>query len=370
MDPANPAKSTESALSSVVDNQRKELAKLAAVVGKQENLLSSLTTELNSAFSAAQKDRNNLRESTQETAITLSKICDQLNSFTSAIAANVPLEPDSSLSFSDQACVPVPTSPSCEPNLLSPKVYDGDLLLCRGFLEQCEMLFRHQSSRYSCDEAKVAQIISLLSGRALEWAVASLKKTPSFYSDYRAFVSELRLVFDHPPMVYNPASRLHTICQGSRPVAEYAVEFRILAAECTWGNDALMSAFHRGLSEPIRDRILLEEPSTLAALISLALKVDNRLRANRQSRPNKESSAASRDSVKISPLSSRRLFPTTPAPAPPPPRMEETVPMQLGRSRLSPAVREQRMRNRLCLYCGEAGHFIQSCNSLPKDQTH
>ena len=31
--------------------------------------------------------------------------------------------------------------------------------------------------------------------------------------------------------------------------------------------------------------------------------------------------------------------------------------MQLGRSRLSPETREQRMRDRLCLYCGKAGHI-------------
>ena len=366
MDPNRQSKSSESALPSLVENQRVELAKLASVVAKQETLLCRLTTELNSAFSSAQKERHDLRDSTQETATTLSRICDQLNSLTNVMTTNAPPEPNTA-SFSDADRVPLPSSPGREPNLFCPKVFDGDLSLCRGFIEQCELLFRHQPSRYSCNEAKVAQLISLLSGRALEWAVASLKKSPTFYSDYDAFVSELRLVFDHPPMVYNPASRLHTISQGSRSVAEYSVEFRILAAECSWNDDALMSAFHRGLSEPIRDRILLEEPSTLASLISLALKVDSRLKANRSSRVTRESSPSLRESFKPPPQALGRPPPTAPLPSLP--RPEESSPMQLGRSRLTPQVRAQRMRERLCLYCGEAGHYVQSCPSLPKDQT-
>ena len=40
--------------------------------------------------------------------------------------------------------------------------------------------------------------------------------------------------------------------------------------------------------------------------------------------------------------------------------------MQLGRSRLTQAVREHRMQNKLCLYCGKSGHFIQTCDVRPK----
>ena len=44
--------------------------------------------------------------------------------------------------------------------------------------------------------------------------------------------------------------------------------------------------------------------------------------------------------------------------------------MQLGRSRLTPEIREQRMRDRLCLYCGKAGHLIRACPTRPKDPAH
>ena len=44
--------------------------------------------------------------------------------------------------------------------------------------------------------------------------------------------------------------------------------------------------------------------------------------------------------------------------------------MQLGRSRLSPEVRKQRMRDRLCLYCGKVGNVISTCPKRPKDPAH
>lgn len=40
--------------------------------------------------------------------------------------------------------------------------------------------------------------------------------------------------------------------------------------------------------------------------------------------------------------------------------------MQLGRARLTPAER-QRLRNRLCTYCAQRGHFLAQCPEVPKN---
>ena len=111
-----------------------------------------------------------------------------------------------------------------------------------------------------------------------EWAIATLNSDVLFSSDYNRFISEFRLVFDHPPEGSDSASRLHSIYQGTRSVAEYAVEFRILAAKSKWDDEALKSAFRRGLSDTIKDLTLRDRPTSLAALITLALQVDDRLR--------------------------------------------------------------------------------------------
>lgn len=43
--------------------------------------------------------------------------------------------------------------------------------------------------------------------------------------------------------------------QSTRTVADYAIEFRTLAAEVVWNNEALVAAFSHGLSDTIKDEI-------------------------------------------------------------------------------------------------------------------
>ena len=42
--------------------------------------------------------------------------------------------------------------------------------------------------------------------------------------------------------------------------------------------------------------------------------------------------------------------------------------MEIGHTRLTPEEREHRRRNGLCLYCGESGHLMATCNRRPQHQ--
>ena len=269
-----------------------------------------------------------------------------------------------------QPPAPVPAPAPREPKLTSPKAYEGEFDLCRGFLVQCELVFRHQPSRYLSDGARIAFIMNLLTGKALKWATAALDQRPSLSSDYAAFCNEFKSVFDHPVGGSNASGRLHTIRQGSRTVAEYTVDFRVLAAECRWNDEALLSAYRRGLSEEIKDGLYRDWPETCNELIDLALKMDQRLQARREERTQRQSSSVSRvlQSPRPSAVShSAQSAPLTSSPRPPEPGSE---PMEVARSRLTTAQREERMRARLCLYCGQAGHFIKDCATRPKDRAY
>ena len=57
--------------------------------------------------------------------------------------------------------------------------------------------------------------------------------------DYSAFTEEMRKVFDHPVRGKGASQRLLRLCQGSRSVASFAVEFRNLVAESGWNEEAL-----------------------------------------------------------------------------------------------------------------------------------
>ena len=366
-------------LTSLVEGQNTRLSKMSSEFGialeTQNTRMSKALSEFEIALSAAQLDRSELRVASQGTVASLSHISDQLNSLTAAITQN-PLPPaqPGSVPLASTSVSALTSPPSASPladnsNFPKPLIYDGDLSKCRGFITQCDIYFDNQPNRFQTSESRVSFIVSLLTGRALDWAVAALKKTQSFFSDFPAFVSEFRLVFDHPPVGPDAQSKLLTISQGNRSVAEYSVEFRLLAAECNWNDEALTCAFRRGLNESIKNQILLNQPDSLAALITLSLFVDSRLRSLRIEKQTNETPTTLKDSPDSRAPNLFRSPPTRHKPQFSKAKFDEPEPMQLGRSRLSREERQHRIRNRLCLYCGASDHLLETCTVRPKDMT-
>ena len=189
------------------------------------------------------------------------------------------------------------------------------------------------------------------------------------------FLEEFRRVFDHPTEGSDPAGRLHAIRQGTRSVADYTLEFRTLATDSGWDDTALRSAYQRGLSEEIKDLLVRDRPASLNELATLAHRLDDRLRERRLERaqlregPSRKTPTHCgehqyhKTSVTTNPIS----FPSGTEENRP---TEGDEPMQLGRARLTPDVREKRFRERLCFYCGEGGHILCTCPTRPKDPAH
>ncbi len=133
------------------------------------------------------------------------------------------------------------------------------------------------------------------------------------------------------------------------------MEFRTLAMESGWNQEALTVAFNRALSDEIKDELAARDPATdLESLIDMIIRLDNSLRERRRERT---------ETSRKAPIQHYLALPLSPdLPAPYVTCTEE--PMQLGRSRLSRYERDRRMKERCCLYCGESGHFRASCPIL------
>ena len=143
-------------------------------------------------------------------------------------------------------------------------------------------MFEQQPLTYASDRTKTAFIMSLLSDQAADWAVANSMNRPTLTLSYTD-VCEMRRVFDHPVRGKEASSRLLSLRQGSDSVAQFASNFRILAAESGWDEMALQSVFVRGLTDRIRDELAVrDETSSLDELIALATRLDNRLRERRR----------------------------------------------------------------------------------------
>ncbi|XP_043963387.1 uncharacterized protein LOC122825873 [Gambusia affinis] len=63
-----------------------------------------------------------------------------------------------------------------EPRLSPPEVFCGEPSQCRPFITQCEIHFELQPSSFPSERAKVAYMISLLSGKAKIWGTAEWQK--------------------------------------------------------------------------------------------------------------------------------------------------------------------------------------------------
>lgn len=70
----------------------------------------------------------------------------------------------------------------------------------------------------------------------------------------------MRRVFDRSFTGHQAAPQMLELCQGSRSVSDYAIDFRtlalfILAPSCGWDDQALFNTFLHSLSNPVKDKL-------------------------------------------------------------------------------------------------------------------
>ncbi|KAI2644234.1 Transposon Tf2-6 polyprotein [Labeo rohita] len=210
------------------------------------------------------------------------------------------------------------------PRLAFPDKFDGTPTKCKGFLLQCTLFVNQQPNLYATDESKIAFVCSLLTGKALEWATAVWDLGQSTYPSFATFLSSFKEVFQPTPQSGDAGEQIMALRQGRRTAAEYALDFRTLAAQSGWNEGPLKLHYRKGLNSELQVELACRnEGLTLNQFIDQSIRIDNVMRARR-------------------PV---RSF-TTPHPSP----TEE---------------RERRLRNNLCLYCGQAGHIRATCPTRP-----
>jgi hypothetical protein len=168
-------------------------------------------------------------------------------------------------------------------------------------------------------------------------------------SNYHKFVLEFNRTFDDPTRVLDAERKLLTMKQGKRSVAQTIPEFKINVFVAGWQHENLYRIFLNILNDDVRDELLKEErPTTLQKYMERAIAIDRQLFERRMDRKTRQ-----------------HVVPTTrPVPNQRDPSAMDIDSTEVTKSRkLSPEERSRRLKEKLCLYCGQAGHMLQSCPS-------
>ena len=258
-----------------------------------------------------------------------------------------------------------------EPKISLPSKFDGTRSQFRGFLNQVRLVFQMHPTRYPTDSARVGLVETLLTGTTLAWFAPLLEKKCPILDNFDEFVKEFQACFGDTDSMRTTINKIRRLRQGDRPASAYAADFRLLACDIPWDEEALMDQFRQGLRNDVKDLLLTfhEDPKSLTEAISRAVRCDNRLferRSERQqwSRPRSEQTYASVTSL---PTSKTMQVPiSTPISGPTPMEIDSTR----RRGPLTETEKQRRRANRLCLYCGGLGHIAINCPHRPRRQVY
>ncbi len=91
---------------------------------------------------------------------------------------------------------PPPIKPSASAcPMAKPATYSGEVNACSGFLLQCSLYFELQNHQFVSDRAKIVFIMSLLSGKALQWVESFWNSRSPLVRSLDDFVDHFRDVF-------------------------------------------------------------------------------------------------------------------------------------------------------------------------------
>ena len=83
--------------------------------------------------------------------------------------------------------------------------------------------------------------------------------------DFEAFIEEFKACFGDTDSVRTTINKIRRLRQWDRPASAYAADFRLLASDIPWDEQALMEQFRYDLRNDVKDSLLTfpEDPNHL-----------------------------------------------------------------------------------------------------------
>jgi hypothetical protein len=160
---------------------------------------------------------------------------------------------------------------------LSEKFY-GTRSKFRGFINQVRLITILQPESYPTEQSGVGLVGTLFTRQALSWFAPLFAKRVLVLNNFEAFLAAFVEAFENHDKAHSVTTKICVLQQRARLVSVYASDFRLLACDINWNEEALMSQFHSRLQDDMKNLLLsMPDPQTLNKAISQAVKCDNRM---------------------------------------------------------------------------------------------
>lgn len=236
--------------------------------------------------------------------------------------------------------------------LSPPERFFGDPKRFNVFLGQCRLHFMCKPAVFPDDKSKIAFVMSYLGGNAATWSFPLVERNDPILVDFTKFCDEMKKLFDRKAYSLSLDRELITLKQGTRDLLPYITDFNRLVVETEWPQEKRISLFYQGLRSDLKDVLasVVPLPVTCEGLIDLTVQLDHRLQERKEDKQ--------RGEFKIPYIRPRVLAEGNSS------NMTGNDSRQAGglRGPISAEERQRRRQQKLCMYCGKAGHFIQNCS--------
>jgi hypothetical protein len=224
----------------------------------------------------------------------------------------------------------------------------------RNWLEIADTYRLFKKHLFNDDQEFIIFALTKIIDKAAPWASNKRRmitdgSTKKVVHDWAAFKKEFReAYFDHNE--YNKASRDIKTLYQTGSCSMYTIAFQNYIDILGWTDDKqIMVLYHEGLKGPVKDLMVsMKEPDTFSEMKTIAMKADNRLWDRKQEKdkevpkPKPKIPASSGSAGHPITINAATVNPGSPP---------------MYRAKITQEERLNRIRNKLCLYCGKSGHI-------------
>jgi hypothetical protein len=252
---------------------------------------------------------------------------------------------------------PVVTTQSAQIKVNLPDTFSGKQSSFKTFTAQIELYIGFNSAKFVTDTDKVLWSVSFLRGPAFDWvqpfledflgnraanggvSTAMKEETKEIFRTFKGFKQKIASVFGDIDPKRNAERALRSLRQTGSAV-NYTAQFQQHKVKTGWNDEALQAQYYQGLKDSVKDEISRsDDPGDLRELMTIAVKIDNRLYERSLERKGQYNRMGNRQPQKKS-------------------RWPE--PMELDATRVGNHLPKEEMDKRrkegLCFECGKPGH--------------